>query len=287
MTQQPNTPATVSLNLLQELARCLSECVEDTEEAIARHVASPGENYKPNRLAALRSLAANARRLIAAAAQQAAPAPVEKAAPAPMTAHRAAWFLERFKREEKLLGPNEQKALLFAIEALEGMAAQQAAQPVAPAKLSATERLDRLLWEAIDFAAMNPRESKNVDPRTWDHLIVYATNKAAQPVAGEPVWYAVTSKQAPIIDKAIRRLDVAQEYADKCSETYQGVEVIPLYTAAPAPVGLVPLTAAQVSAIVVDSGYDMVTAKERADFINGIRHGEHAHGIKAGKDVAK
>lgn len=68
---------------------------------------------------------------IASAQQAAQPEALEKAAPTPMTAHRAAWFLERFKRDEKLLGPNEQKALLFAIEALEGMSAQHAAQPVA------------------------------------------------------------------------------------------------------------------------------------------------------------
>lgn len=36
----------------------------------------------------------------------------------PMTAERAAYFLERFKREEKMLGPNEQSALDFAIAAL-------------------------------------------------------------------------------------------------------------------------------------------------------------------------
>lgn len=36
----------------------------------------------------------------------------------PMTAERAIYFLERFKRDEKLLGPNEQLALDFAINAL-------------------------------------------------------------------------------------------------------------------------------------------------------------------------
>jgi hypothetical protein len=35
-----------------------------------------------------------------------------------MTADRAIYFLKRFKSEEKMLGPNEQKALDFAIEAL-------------------------------------------------------------------------------------------------------------------------------------------------------------------------
>jgi hypothetical protein len=35
-----------------------------------------------------------------------------------MTPDRAIYFLERFKREEKMLGPNEQWALEFAIAAL-------------------------------------------------------------------------------------------------------------------------------------------------------------------------
>lgn len=36
-----------------------------------------------------------------------------------MTAHRAIYFMERFKHEEKMLGPNEQAALDFVIEVLE------------------------------------------------------------------------------------------------------------------------------------------------------------------------
>ena len=37
---------------------------------------------------------------------------------AKMTAHRAAYFMERFKREEKLLGPNEKAAVDFVIAML-------------------------------------------------------------------------------------------------------------------------------------------------------------------------
>ncbi|MPS30540.1 MAG: hypothetical protein E2576_14510 [Alcaligenaceae bacterium] len=44
-----------------------------------------------------------------------------------MTPSRAAWFLERFKREEKLLGPNEQRALEFSIAMLGAQASGQAA----------------------------------------------------------------------------------------------------------------------------------------------------------------
>lgn len=35
-----------------------------------------------------------------------------------MTAHRATYFMERFKKEEKLLGPNEQAAVDFVIDML-------------------------------------------------------------------------------------------------------------------------------------------------------------------------
>lgn len=40
----------------------------------------------------------------------------------PMTAHRALYFMERFKKEEKLLGPNEQAAVDFVIAMLEAQA---------------------------------------------------------------------------------------------------------------------------------------------------------------------
>ena len=41
-----------------------------------------------------------------------------------------------------------------------------------------------------------------------------------------------------------------------------------------------PLTREQVREICEGSGYDKATMQERADFINGIRHAEAAHGIK-------
>lgn len=45
-----------------------------------------------------------------------------------MTAHRAAFFMERFKREEKLLGPNEQAAIDFVLAMLSAAPAQPAQQ---------------------------------------------------------------------------------------------------------------------------------------------------------------
>lgn len=40
-----------------------------------------------------------------------------------------------------------------------------------------------------------------------------------------------------------------------------------------------PLTAKEVRGLCDSAGYDTATPEERADFINGIRHGELAHGI--------
>ena len=52
-----------------------------------------------------------------------------------MTPSRAAYFMERFKREEKLLGPNEQAALTYVIDMLEKATAiqqEEAQQPATP-----------------------------------------------------------------------------------------------------------------------------------------------------------
>lgn len=41
-----------------------------------------------------------------------------------------------------------------------------------------------------------------------------------------------------------------------------------------------PLTRERVKEMMAEAGYDNATAQERADFINGLRHCEIAHGIK-------
>ena len=59
-----------------------------------------------------------------------------------------------------------------------------------------------------------------------------------------------------------------------------------LYTA-PQPVAREPLTPERVKEIVRGAGYDQcgIPDTERAAFINGLRHGEQAHGIKGGQHV--
>jgi len=46
----------------------------------------------------------------------------------------------------------------------------------------------------------------------------------------EPFWYAVVSEQAPSINSAIKRLEVAQEFADSKRERWPDTRVVPLYT---------------------------------------------------------
>lgn len=73
---------------------------------------------------------------------------------AKMTAGRAVYFMERFKREEKLLGPNEQAALDFVISMLE-----QQAEPVEP-----------VYWEVR--CAAHPKWMR-VDEQQFDEYVSY------------------------------------------------------------------------------------------------------------------
>lgn len=88
------------------------------------------EKYKPPRVAQPSNQCAETcvrAKLCATCAQALAvhAEPVSK-----MTTHRAIYFMERFKREEKLLGPNEQAALDFVISMLEKQAALDQQHPV-------------------------------------------------------------------------------------------------------------------------------------------------------------
>lgn len=74
----------------------------------------------------------------------------QAAALARMTEDRAAFFLRRFRHEEKLLGPNEQAALAFAIAALESKG-----DPVAWQEESVEEAAKKLA-ECMDYP--------------WDHM---------------------------------------------------------------------------------------------------------------------
>ena len=105
--------------------------------------------------------------------------------------------------------------------------------------------------------------------------------KWGQPAqAGDPVaWLRNTTDPQP---HAVTNLKYRSAVDAKA-----GVEYIPVF-AAPQPVAREPLTPARVKEIVRGAGYDQcgISDTEREAFINGLRHGEHAHSIKGGQHVS-
>jgi len=99
----------------------------------------------------------------------------------------------------------------------------------------------RMVIATLDSITTEQRQQIN-EPLLKAQLFLKAISKAVTETAiqksneqVEPLWYAVMSETAPIINKAIRSEDVANEYADKCRETYSGVEVIALFAHPPVP----------------------------------------------------
>jgi hypothetical protein len=90
----------------------------------------------------------------------------------------------------------------------------------------------------------------------------------------EPVAYAVYHRMGG--SKSLHWPE--QHSPDGDASQYQ---LLPLYTS-PQPARQEPLTRDQVKAMMVENGYDNASPQERADFINGLRHGEVAHGITKG-----
>jgi hypothetical protein len=102
-------------------------------------------------------------------AQPEAPAPAPTAG---MTPFRVAYFLRRFLRDEKMLGPNEQAALRYAIEVFEAPAT---AQPVAQARLTDAE------IDAIMFAVMEDPDATKVQ---FARAVESAVRTKPDPLAG-------------------------------------------------------------------------------------------------------
>ena len=109
-------------------------------------------------------------------------------------------------------------------------------------------------------------------------LVRAALAKWGQPAqAAEPVAYLTRNAEG---DPAMLFFD-KDEASTYCED---GVDPAPLYLA-PLPVAREPLTPDKVKELVLDAGYDTIETPdpERAAFINGLRHGEQAHGIKGGQ----
>lgn len=87
------------------------------------------------------------------------PAPAQQEPGTPMDAHRAAYFMRRFLHEEKMLGPNEQAALHFTIDALEAMeSAAQHQEPPQQERGPMTREQVRGLMETVGYEAATPQE---------------------------------------------------------------------------------------------------------------------------------
>ena len=129
------------------------------------------------------------------------------------------------------------------------------------------EVIDAVTLEVLGYAALDK------DTNETARLIARAVlAKWGQPaVKGEPVaWLSPWRKD-----------QVTTDY-----DAY-GKQGIPLYMA-PQPVAREPLTPERVKEIALGAGYDQcgIPDTERAAFINGLRHGEQAHGIKGGQHVS-
>ena len=87
---------------------------------------------------------------------------------------------------------------------------------------------------------------------------------------------ALTQYDCAITKKGVRVLAEAVLSMDSALTTPQPTQ---------AQAGAVPLTPERVKEIVRGAGYDQcgIPDTERAAFINGLRHGERAHGIKVGQ----
>ena len=104
-----------------------------------------------------------------------------------------------------------------------------------------------------------------------------AIDKWGQPAqAAEPVaWWIPKAEQFCIADKSGDR---------PFAKAWEPLYTTPQPTQTQ-PVAREPLTPERVKEIVLGAGYDQcgIPDTERAAFINGLRHGEQAHGIKGGQ----
>ena len=92
---------------------------------------------------------------------------------------------------------------------------------------------------------------------------------------------ALTQYDCAITKKGVRVLAEAVLSMDSALTTPQPTHA--------QPVAREPLTPERVKEIVRGAGYDQcgIPDTERAAFINGLRHGEQAHGIKVGQHGTK
>ena len=141
----------------------------------------------------------------------------------------------------------------------------------------------------IHKAGMNPvmqGECYLMHPEALQKLIEVAIREALaeQPAQQEPVAWLVCENWRKhslfFTEEGAEDFKNAAQREDDLSGNLARWKAKPLYTSPPAQ--RKPLTRDQVKAMMVENGYDQASPQERADFINGLRHGEVAHGITKG-----
>ena len=133
-----------------------------------------------------------------------------------MTASRAAFFMERFLREEKLLGPNERAAVQFALNMLEAAPRQEAQEPGWDGKLSDAMQnaLDALYLECgpgitrdITHQVQKECEAIYTSYTTMKHMHQAASDKLEAIEAKQPQpdpFAAPPPAPAPLSDDVVR-----------------------------------------------------------------------------------
>jgi hypothetical protein len=142
-----------------------------------------------------------------------------------MTANRAIYFLERFKGDEKMLGPHEQWALDFAISTL-------SPQPVSGNELNVSVKPENAVVTEAMLKAANAAAAKawhtgeNMTLAILEAGISASSALSPQPVTSEPVAWHIPGSIAVTKDRDI---------TDRWRFGNPNSEILPLY-ASPQPV---------------------------------------------------
>ena len=108
-----------------------------------------------------------------------------------------------------------------AITALREALAEQPAQQVVDSEEKAGAYMEARLWEFIDMAAAWPKASP--DPRTWDHVMVYAPKPAQEPVAVVSGYYGGQCVILPIDPARIFNSNTALYTSPPAQRTWVGL----------------------------------------------------------------
>ena len=192
--------------------------------------------------------------------------PAEPANPAarPMTPDRAAYFMRRFKKEEKLLGPNEQAACDFVLAMLEAATAQADAQPAepGPTMADAVAAGDGTLHGAIDH---------------WQERALKAEKALAAQADAQPV--------APIEDPVtVPRglLGAACAAIDRKHDAPKTLAELRRYTVGDLSAAAAPPARQPLDMEAINAGWekrDREFVRSYHSFVAGVAFAERAHGI--------